>query len=101
MMQTLQKNEILTRGLFMLFFVVIYGISKFLIIGIILFQFATIILTEKPNEQILKFSRSLGTYIFQIIRYLSFNSEQRPFPFHSWPENEQGDNRDALDQKSD
>jgi len=99
MMEPLQKNEILTRGLFMLFFTVIYGISKFLIIGIIFFQFATIILTEKPNEQILKFSRSLGGYIFQIIRYLSFNSEQRPFPFHNWPDSEQYNNDDkSLEQ---
>ncbi|MCP5243918.1 MAG: DUF4389 domain-containing protein [Burkholderiales bacterium] len=84
--KSIQKNEILVRGLFMLFFIVIYSISKFLIIGVMLFQFITILLTEKPNEQILKFSNGLGTYIYQIIQFLSFNSEQRPFPFSKWPD---------------
>ena len=84
--QPLEKNEILVRGLFMLFFIVIYSVSKFLIIGIMLFQFVTIMLIEKPNEQILKFSRSLGVYIYQIVQFLSFNNEQRPFPFSKWPD---------------
>ncbi|MCB1985327.1 MAG: DUF4389 domain-containing protein, partial [Nitrosomonas sp.] len=84
--QSLQKNEILVRALFMLFFIVIYSISKFLVIGIMLFQFVTIVLSEKPNEQILKFSQCLGIYIYQIIQFLSFNSEQRPFPFSKWPD---------------
>ncbi|SEQ94875.1 protein of unknown function [Nitrosomonas sp. Nm51] len=87
--KSIQKNEILIRGLFMLFFIVIYSISKFLIIGVMLFQFVTILLTEKPNEQILKFSYGLGAYIYQIIQFLSFNSEQRPFPFSKWPDGTQ------------
>lgn len=84
--QSLQKNEILVRVLLMLFFTVVYSISKFLVIGIMLFQFGTILLSEKPNEQILKFSMSLSTYIYQIIQFLSFNSEQQPFPFSKWPD---------------
>ncbi len=84
--QSLQKNEILVRGLFMLFFIVIYSISKFLIIGIMLFQLVTVLLAEKPNEQILKFSQSLSVYIYQIVQFLSFNNEQRPFPFSKWPD---------------
>lgn len=84
--QQLQKNEIWYRGLLMVLFAVIYSISKFLVIGIMLLQFAVILMKEKPNEQILKFSHSLSVYIYQIIQFLSFNSEQRPFPFSSWPD---------------
>ena len=84
--QPSQRNEILVRALFMLFFIVVYSISKFLVMGIMIFQFASIMLSEKPNVQILKFSQSLSAYISQIIQFLSFNSEQRPFPFSKWPD---------------
>ncbi|PTN11411.1 DUF4389 domain-containing protein [Nitrosomonas aestuarii] len=96
--QSLQRNEILIRGLFMLFFLVIYSISKFLIIGIMFFQLAAILLTEKPNEQILKFSQSLSVYIYQIVQFLSFNNEQRPFPFRKWPD---GTTSSSVEVKSD
>ncbi|MEE8245430.1 MAG: hypothetical protein V3R27_10560, partial [Pseudomonadales bacterium] len=29
----------------------------------------------------------------QIFRFLTFNSEERPFPFGAWPDDEPGDNR--------
>ena len=36
--------------------------------------------------QLLKFSQNLAAYVFQIITFLTFNSEQRPFPFTAWPD---------------
>ncbi len=84
--QRLEKNETWQRGFYMLFFIFIYGVSKFIIIGIMLFQSATIILTGKTNEQLLKFGQNLSTYLYQITIFLTFNSEQRPFPFSEWPD---------------
>jgi len=83
--QRLQMNETWQRGLYMLFFIFIYGVSKFLVIGVMLFQFLTIILTGNVNEQILRFGQNLSTYLYQITLFLTYNSEQRPFPFSAWP----------------
>ncbi len=83
--QRLQKDETWQRGLYMLFFIFVYGVSKFIIISIMLFQFLTIILTGKINEQLLKFSQNLSTYLYQVALFLTFNSEQHPFPFSEWP----------------
>ena len=84
--QRLQKNETWQRGLYMLFFIIIYGMTKFLITGVMLFQFVTIIFTGKMNEQLLKFGQNLSTYIYEVTIYLTFNSEKRPFPFNEWPD---------------
>jgi hypothetical protein len=84
--QRLQKNETWQRALYMLFFIFIYGISKFLVIGVMLFQFFTTILTGNVNEQLLRFGQNLSTYLYQITIFLTYNSEQRPFPFSAWPE---------------
>lgn len=84
--QRLQKNEIWQRGLYMLFFIFIYGVSKFVVIGVMLFQFLTIILTGNVNEQLLRFGQNLSTYLYQVTLFLTYNSEQRPFPFSVWPD---------------
>lgn len=82
--QRLQKKEIWQRGLYILLFTVIYGFSKLLIMGIMLFQYVTWIVTGKTNGLLLGFSQGLSTYIYQITIFLSFNSDQRPFPFSAW-----------------
>lgn len=83
--QRLQKNETWMRALYMLFFIFVYGFAKFLIILVMLFQFFSIVLSGNTNTQLLKFSQNLATYVYQIITFLTFNSEQRPFPFSVWP----------------
>lgn len=84
--QKLQKHKMVTRVLFMIFFIIVYGVSKFLIIGLALFQLITILMTEKPNEQVLGFTHGLSVYIMQIVQLLTFNSELKPFPFSPWPD---------------
>jgi ABC-type multidrug transport system fused ATPase/permease subunit len=82
----LQKNETWQRILYMLFFIFIYGFAKFLIFAIMLFQLATLVISGKTNEQLLRFSQNLSTYIYQITIFLTFVSEQQPFPFSAWPD---------------
>ncbi|QOJ21411.1 MAG: DUF4389 domain-containing protein [Gammaproteobacteria bacterium] len=83
--QRLQTKEIWQRGLFMLFFMFVYGFSNSLVICILFFQYATLIVTGKVNEFLLDFSCNLSAYIHQIINFLTFNSKQHPFPFNAWP----------------
>lgn len=81
----LQKNETWQRILYIIFFIFVYGFSKFLIFAVMLFQLVTLVITGKTNEQLLRFSQNLSTYIYQITIFLTFVSEQQPFPFSAWP----------------
>jgi hypothetical protein len=83
--QRLQKKEIWQRGFYMILFMCIYGFSNFLIVSIFFFQYVTLILTGQTNVLLLGFSKNLGAYIHQIIIFLSFNNDQRQFPFSAWP----------------
>ena len=67
----LQKNETWQRILYMLFFIFIYGFTKFLIFAVMLFQLVTLVITGKTNEQLLRFSQNLSTYIYQITIFLT------------------------------
>ncbi len=73
------------RGLF----IIIFGVIFYFLIGIIwllvIFQFVTKVITGKLNDQLEKFSSSLTQYALQILDYVTFQSETRPFPFSPFP----------------
>ena len=73
------------RGLFMLLFAVIIFITRFLLAAIVVFQFLHVLVTAKPMPRLVGFGESLGRFIYQIVRYLTFDTEDRPFPFADWP----------------
>jgi hypothetical protein len=76
------------RGLFMLFFVIIQYLVSWLIVLIALFQFVVDLLMGKPNDKLLEFTKHLNTYLLQIVNFVTFNSETKPFPFAHWPGDE-------------
>ncbi len=73
------------RGFFMLLFIAIYLVLRLVFLAIILFQFGSMLFTGKLNELLLSFADSLSVYVFQIVRYLTYNSDSKPFPFRHWP----------------
>ena len=73
------------RGLFIIVFGIIFYFL-YLVIGLlVLFQFFTKVLSGNLNDNLLQFSRSMTRYVEQILRYITFDAEQRPFPFSPWP----------------
>ena len=76
------------RGLLMLMFILIKYSVSWLILIILLFQFANNLLFDKPNSRLLEFSKHLNIYLLQVANFLTFNSETKPFPFADWPKNE-------------
>lgn len=52
--------------------------------AVILLQIASVLVTGKPNDNILKFGRNLALYTYHILSYMTFNSEILPWPFSEW-----------------
>jgi hypothetical protein len=45
-----------------------------------------VLFTGQKNQPLLGLGQSLATYTYQIVLYLTFASEVRPFPFDAdWP----------------
>lgn len=87
------KQKLLTknkwvRGVFILFFIIVKYIVSLLINFIALFQFIVDLLTGKPNDKLLTFTQHLNIYLLQIVNFITFNSDNKPFPFTNWPGNE-------------
>lgn len=72
------------RIFFMLIYAAIGGLVRMLLWAVIILQVASALLTGKPNQNILNFGRSLSTYTYHILLFLTFNTETLPFPFSDW-----------------
>ncbi len=76
------------RGLFIVVFGVIFYFLYIIIGLMVIFQFVTKVLTGSLNRNLLNFSHGMTRYVEQILLYINFLSETRPFPFSPWPAEE-------------
>jgi hypothetical protein len=74
------------RGLFIVVFGVIFYALYLIIWLLVVFQFVMKVLTGSINANLLTFSDGLSRYAYQVLRYITFQSEDRPWPFASWPD---------------
>ena len=79
------------RGLYMLLFALIYSLTELVLAAVAVFQFVSVLLTGGTNDNLLAFGRALSVYMYQIARYVTFNQDERPFPFSAWPKDTAGD----------
>jgi hypothetical protein len=74
------------RLLFMIIFVFLWGVSRIVVGAVVVLQFFWVLFTGETNDRLKGLGQSLATYTYQIIRYLTYNTESRPFPFDDdWP----------------
>jgi len=80
-----QEGNIWLRGLVMAFYVVVTRVVEIVVVAVLVTQFLFKLMTKKTNQRLTDFGESLSLYIASIVRYQTFNTEDRPFPFGSWP----------------
>lgn len=85
MTQKPSRRETWFRVLFVLLFAVIYSVAEIVIVTVVLLQFGFVLITGERNKKLLDFGANLSTFVYQILRYVSFNTDERPFPFTDWP----------------
>jgi hypothetical protein len=74
------------RLFFMLVLIFLYGVSRGVLGVVVFIQFFWLLLKGEINAPLREFGQSLAIYSYQIVRYLTFNTEERPFPFdQTWP----------------
>ena len=83
--KNLKDTNAWLRVLFMILFGCIYSLAIIVMWVLVLFQLTFSLLTGSPNTKIEPFSRQLSKYIYEILLYLSYNTEEKPFPFADWP----------------
>jgi spore maturation protein SpmB len=79
------KPGIWLRGLLMLLMVIAFQISGTLLAVGAIIQFVLALLGGTPNARLTDFGQRLGLYLDQIASFVTFATEEAPFPFGAWP----------------
>jgi len=83
--QRVVGDSIWLRGLFMLLFLLIYGVAEAVVVAVAVVQFGWCVLTEGRNLRLKGFAESLSEFIYQIVGFWTFTHDEKPFPFSDWP----------------
>ena len=84
--ENMKRGSTWLRLFFMLVVIILYSVSRVVVSVVVLLQFFSVLLSGETNKSLETFGQSLATYTYQIVRYLTFNTEERPFPFDlDWP----------------
>lgn len=69
---------------FILIFAVIAGVVRTLIWVVVILQIAAALFTGNTNQHILGFGQKLAAYLYHILLFMTFNTDELPFPFSDW-----------------
>ena len=84
--QNLKSGATWLRCLFMAVSCVLACVAIFVGSVIVVLGFFYVLFTGEANQQIKEAGQSVSTYIYNISRYLTFNTDKKPFPLGGeWP----------------
>jgi len=95
---TLTNLDTWKRGLFMIVFAIISGVAKLVVTLVAVFQFITLLFKGQTNEAVIPLGQNLSTYLYQITLFLTFKTDEMPFPFIPFPDGTPGSkiNKDNI-----
>jgi len=74
------------RLLYMIVMAIAWSIAVFVTSAVVVLNFLYVLLTGKTNSRLTEFGQSLASYLYQIVRFMTFNTDTRPFPIDAeWP----------------
>ncbi len=76
----------LSRALYTLLYLIIGRFISMVLFVIAITQYIYSWLTGEPNEKILHFTEDLAQYTKQLVSYVGFNTEEKPWPVGDWPD---------------
>ena len=84
--KNVKQKSTWVRLFFMLVLAFLYGLSRVVIAAVVVIQFFYVLLTGETKDQLKSFGHSLAIYSYEVIEYLTFNTDDKPFPFEGvWP----------------
>jgi hypothetical protein len=81
----ISRKQVAIRLLYTILYVAIFEVVKTIILLITLFEYLFLLITLKHNEPGRSFANRVATYGYRLMRYITLNENQRPFPFSEFP----------------
>lgn len=81
----LKSESTWMRLLYTVLFAIVFNIAEAVVAVVFVFQFLSRLFTGRVNERLRGLGQTLATYLYEIILYITFQSDERPYPFGPWP----------------
>lgn len=87
--ENLTKSSTWIRLIYIVLFSITFNVAELVIAVITVVQFFTVLLSGgDPNKRLQDFGRTLGAYLRELVAFLTYESDDKPFPVGPWPEAE-------------
>ncbi len=73
------------RLVYMILFAVIFNVAEVVTWAVVFIQFLFKLFSGSANERLQVFGGRLAAYLREIVVFLTFHSEHKPYPFAPWP----------------
>jgi hypothetical protein len=83
---TPRTRDVWMRGLFMLLFMIGFAIGQWLLNILAVVQFFWLLFAREPNHLLVRFGTTLTIWLAEIARFLCCATDDKPFPWRSWPD---------------
>ena len=84
--ETSERPSRWARLIPMIILLICFSLAEAALYIIALIQFIWTLVNENPNEQLSDFGAALSKWVAQDAKYLSFATEEKPFPWAKWPD---------------
>jgi len=81
-----QPKAGIERVLYTILYLIIGRFISMVLFVIALTQFIYSWLAGEPNAKILQFTKGMSEYTKQLVEYVGFNRDEKPWPVGDWPD---------------
>ena len=79
------RKKIAVRLLYTILFLIVFEIVKIIIQVSVIFQYVYLLISRNYNDPIRNFSNKVSVYAYRLLRYVTLNENEKPFPFNNFP----------------
>lgn len=79
--ENIKSRSTWLRLVFMIVLYILGSVASFVGSFVVLLGFFWVLFTGKTNRQLQDAGQVIASYLYEIIRYLTYNTDDRPFPF--------------------
>ena len=95
--KNLKNKRVWRRLIYIALFAIAFNIVEIILWALLAVQFLAQLFSGKPIERATVFGQNLASFAYQIICFLTFRTDETPWPFTPWPEGPPADLTPAED----
>lgn len=84
--ENLKSRATWMRALYMVICCALIALASAVGTFVVVFGFLWVLFTGSVNQELRQVGQSIAAYVYEIVRFLTFNTDDKPFPLgNEWP----------------